>query len=110
MQQQNQKADDIGDSKKGQEKTELSDILETMTESENSVLDSLIEENQGIFLYNLIQDFNLLKDSGWWFSITPIAASDGTLLARFTIAPPEGFELEFSEEGDTKIVSVKKSV
>lgn len=84
-------------------------MSETINESENFALPNWAEENQEQFLLSsLIESINMLKDSSWWVSILPIEAKDGTILARFTIAPPEGFVLNIVEDGETTRVSVKK--
>jgi hypothetical protein len=93
-----QKELDIGDSQKALEKQKSQNILETQEELENYTALQLLEENTSLFLSNLIDSLDLLGNTGWWISIAPIEARDGTILARISIAPPEGFEIEIFED------------
>ena len=89
---------DTGDSQKGQEELKPQSILETQEGLENFTVQQLLEENPSLFLSSLIESLDLLGNSGWWISIAPIQAKDGTILARISIAPPEGFEIEILED------------
>ena len=89
---------DIGDLQRVQEETESSNILETAKKSESFTALQLLEENPELFLSNLIDSLELLGNTGWWISIAPVTAKDGTILARISIAPPEGFEIEIFED------------
>lgn len=89
---------DIGDSQKALEKQKSQNILETHQELENYTALQLLEENPSLFLSNLIDSLELLGNTGWWISIAPIEAKDGTILARISIAPPEGFEIGIFED------------
>ena len=89
---------DIGDLQKVQGETESSNILEIAKKSESFTALQLLEENPELFLSSLIDSLELLGNAGWWISIAPVTAKDGTILARISIAPPEGFEIEILED------------
>ena len=89
---------DIGDSQKGQEEQKLQSMSEISEELKNYTALQLLEENPSLFLSDLIDSLELLGNTGWWISIAPIRAKDGTILARISIAPPEGFEIEILED------------
>ena len=89
---------DTGDSQKGQEQQKLQNTLEIQGELDNYTALQLLEENPELFLSNLIDSLELLGNTGWWISIAPVTAKDGTILARISIAPPEGFEIEIFED------------
>lgn len=93
-----QKELDTGDSQKVQGGQKLQNTLETSKELDNYTALQLLEENPELFLSNLVDSLELLGNTGWWISITPIRAKDGTILARISIAPPEGFEIEILED------------
>ena len=89
---------DIGDSQKGLGQLKSQNILETQGELDNYTALQLLEENPELFLSSLIDSLELLGNVGWWISIAPVEAKDGTVLARISIAPPEGFEIQILED------------
>ena len=89
---------DTGGSQRVQEKEKSQSTLEILEESENYTALQLLEENPSLFLSNLIDSLELLGNTGWWISIAPVRAKDGTILARISIAPPEEFEIEILED------------
>ncbi len=100
-----------GDSHKVQESLELQNMSEMTKESDDSALLAFLEENPEASLSSLINSLELMQNTGWWFTITPIIAKDGTRLARISIAPPESYGIEILEDSKTgikKIVLNKK--
>ena len=93
-----QKELDTGDSQRVQEERKSQNMLETSEELNSYTALQLLEENPSLFLSNLVDSLELLGNSGWWISIAPVKAKDGTILARISIAPPEGFEIEILED------------
>lgn len=93
-----QKELDTGDLQRVQEEQRSQNMSEISEESENYTALQLLEENPELFLSNLIDSLELLGNTGWWISIAPVTAKDGTILARISIAPPEGFEIEIFED------------
>lgn len=93
-----QRESDIGDSQKVQERQKSQNILETQEELNNYTALQLLEENPELFLSSLVDSLELLGNTGWWVSIAPVKAKDGTILARISIAPPEGFEIQILED------------
>lgn len=104
---------DTGDLQKVQEEQKSQNMLEISEELENYTALQLLEENPSLFLSNLVDSLELLGNTGWWISIAPIRAKDGTILARISIAPPEGFEIEILEDESLefkRIVLNKKQI
>lgn len=93
-----QKELDTGDLQRVQEEQRSQNMSEISEESENYTALQLLEENPSLFLSSLVDSLELLGNTGWWISIAPIRAKDGTILARISIAPPEGFEIEILED------------
>ena len=89
---------DTGDSQKGQEQQKSQNMLEISEELDSYTALQLLEENPELFLSSLIDSLELLGNVGWWISIAPVEAKDGTVLARISIAPPEGFEIQILED------------
>jgi hypothetical protein len=93
-----QKELDTGDLQRVQEEQKSQNMSEISEELENYTALQLLEENPSLFLSDLVDSLELLGNTGWWISIAPIRAKDGTVLARISIAPPEGFEIEILED------------
>ena len=89
---------DTGDSQKGLGQLKSQNTLETQGELDSYTALQLLEENPELFLSSLIDSLELLGNVGWWISIAPVEAKDGTILARISIAPPEGFEIQILED------------
>ena len=87
-----------GDSQKGLGQLKSQNISETQEELDSYTALQLLEENPELFLSSLIDSLELLGNVGWWIYIAPVTAKDGTILARISIAPPEGFEIQILKD------------
>mgnify|MGYP006921468372 FL=1 len=89
---------DTGDLQKVQGQQRLQNMSEISPELDSYTALQLLEENPELFLSSLVDSLELLGNTGWWVSIAPVQAKDGTILARISIAPPEGFEIQILED------------
>jgi len=98
-----QKELDTGDLLTAQEKTKLPDTLEMIQSSNPSSLLNFLKENPEVSLSNFIKSLELMGNSDWWYTISPVSTENGTILARITIAPPDTHIIEVMEDKDSEI-------
>jgi hypothetical protein len=94
---------DTGGSKQDQSETDELNTLEMIERLDSSSVRNFLKENPEILVAKINQVLEWISvTEGWFLAISQIPATNGTILTRITIAPPENLNLKVLEDKNTE--------